>query len=333
MSDCCIGPSNPPSGGGGSDEWNAGSVTALGAGLSIDAETLVAQWQAGPIDALGSGLSFGGSDHETIVADWQAGTVNAIGAGLTLVSDTLTATGALSEWQAGTVTALGANLSLTSGTLAATGGGGGGGAGNALWVLPNNPTIGSFAQINISGTVTATASGTSNTVTLFDGGSNALKLEGLTLAVPVSTPYRVAILAYGTGQSVQYNSQAFGWTDGTKFETMTIVNSFNVVTHSQWSNSASRATDTSVWTIFASPYGMTYGGLWIGLRDDGTNVHYELSQDGVNFITIFTVTKSSGYLGSSGYSHIFFGVVPDNAAPQFLSIRCYDPAGLTRAFP
>lgn len=53
---------------------------------------------------------------------------------------------------------------------------------------------------------------------------------------------------------------------------------------------------------------------WFRIADDGTNVSFQWSADGVNFQTFYSVAKASGYLGSSGYSNLCFGINPYAAA-------------------
>lgn len=43
--------------------------------------------------------------------------------------------------------------------------------------------------------------------------------------------------------------------------------------------------------------------LWMQIRDDGTTVYYKVSYDGVNFFTVYSVAKASGFLGASGYKN------------------------------
>jgi hypothetical protein len=44
--------------------------------------------------------------------------------------------------------------------------------------------------------------------------------------------------------------------------------------------------------------------LWLRLSDDGSSLHFSYSWDGVNFVELYSVSRSSAY---AGYSHIFFG--------------------------
>lgn len=47
--------------------------------------------------------------------------------------------------------------------------------------------------------------------------------------------------------------------------------------------------------------------IWVRIKDDGTNVFFQASIDGINFATPYSVAKASGYLGASGYSNVHFG--------------------------
>ena len=83
-------------GGASPEEWTAGDVGALGAGLTINSGTLTVTFPA---------------------QEWTAGDVGALGAGLTINSGTLTVTFPAQEWTAGNVTAIGPTLMLALGTL------------------------------------------------------------------------------------------------------------------------------------------------------------------------------------------------------------------------
>jgi hypothetical protein len=90
--------------------WNAGSVSAIHAGLTITSQTLIPDWQAGTVTTLHSGITLASS---TLVPDWQAGVVSSLHSGLTLAAGSLA-----SDWQTGTVSSLHAGLTLTAGALA-----------------------------------------------------------------------------------------------------------------------------------------------------------------------------------------------------------------------
>ena len=49
--------------------------------------------------------------------------------------------------------------------------------------------------------------------------------------------------------------------------------------------------------------------LWLRLSDDGSSLHFSYSWDGVNFVELYSVSRSSAY---AGYAHIFFGASSPN---------------------
>jgi hypothetical protein len=57
--------------------------------------------------------------------------------------------------------------------------------------------------------------------------------------------------------------------------------------------------------------------IWLQLQDDGTNVSFAFSQDGANYLTVYSVAKSAGYLGSTGYKNLLFFVNPTNTGGSF----------------
>lgn len=82
-------------------EWNGGTVTAIGNGITINAGSL-------SIEA-GAGLSF---STGSLVAAWQTTAVTGLGSGLTNVGGVLTP-----SWNGGSVSALGGALNINSGTI------------------------------------------------------------------------------------------------------------------------------------------------------------------------------------------------------------------------
>ena len=58
--------------------------------------------------------------------------------------------------------------------------------------------------------------------------------------------------------------------------------------------------------------------LWLRLSDDGSSLHFSYSWDGVNFVELYSVSRSSAY---AGYTHVFFGASSYNitAAATLLS--------------
>lgn len=192
------------------------------------------------------------------------------------------------------------------------------------------PAIGGFTKINCTGTGAA-AQSTSGIITISDTGANTLKLIGITKAVPAA-PYRVSMLIQFTSQAGNYSGYAWGFSDGTKFDVVRNTPSVPSSNEEQWSTSTSRAAFNGKNTVYAQ--GCMVGGLWVSCRDDNTNIYCDASADGANWTTVYTVAKSSGYLGSSGYTNLFVGLVPESTTwNNYLNLRCYDTNGLNRALP
>jgi hypothetical protein len=139
--------------------------------------------------------------------------------------------------------------------------------------------------------------------------SVAQNIRGFTVASP-STPYTIdANLSAFMGAINITGSQlmvGIGWTDGTKVQNTHFTNSpvsspytgaCEVVHYSNYTTSV--AADGSTFFGFYN-----YADCWFRLSDNGTTVTFFVGIDGVNFTQIYTIAKSSGYLGSGGYSNV-----------------------------
>lgn len=133
-------------------------------------------------------------------------------------------------------------------------------------------------------------------------GSGSHYLSGLIQAAP-TPPYTRTILVMPSGKVAlpTYSWIAFGWYDGTsKLQTITyygqgVVQQINYPTVTSVSSPTNFPTVNGSW-------------MWLQIQDDGANFYLRHSFDGVSFNTDVTGTKSSGYLGSSGYSNVFLGI-------------------------
>jgi trimeric autotransporter adhesin len=165
-------------------EWNAGTVAAIGNGLTIAANTM-------SISA-GSGLGFTAG---AIIAQWQGGTVTALGTGVSLVGGTLSATGS-----GGSVTQVSSGTGLTGGPISTTGTLSL--ATRTASTLMGNPTAGSATPTDIAiGTgVTLSALGT-----LTAGGSGGTVTGVSTTGAGVSVVAGGSIVTSGTLQ-VEWNA-------------------------------------------------------------------------------------------------------------------------------
>lgn len=192
-----------------------------------------------------------------------------------------------------------------------------------------------LAQINISSTRSVTeVSGKAITVKE-SSPDGTTRIAGLTRALPAS-PARVAVFVQPQMTPRRYYGTAFGFSDGTKFHLFVLHHNSANLEQQTWSNSTTRVSATTL----ANTQQPSFNGIgfWLGMRHDASNVFFEFSADGVNFATIFTVSKASGYLGSSGYTSAFVGIFTQNTDaggtdhPASITLRDWDEGGLSRAF-
>lgn len=189
------------------------------------------------------------------------------------------------------------NLRTTTQAIADLGGGGGGLFGPALSAVPTQASTGLSTWLNQgSAAVSDTSAGILLTV---PAESNADRLRGIYKTAP-ATPYTVTALIGGVyfGNPVL---SGIGWTDGTKIQEIDLRNTGTFqIWVSSWTNSNAFAADN------ATGIPMLGNPAWFRLSDDGTTVLFQISADGINFYTRYSVAKASGFLGASGYSNILF---------------------------
>ena len=139
---------------------------------------------------------------------------------------------------------------------------------------------------------------------------NSVVQRGMTLSSP-STPYTIdAALAFYAPSEGNVQVEV-GWTDGTKIQAVGIF----MANSSPFPKKLVVDHYSNFTTFTANDYGAVFFD-WISIRsffriaDNGTTVTFSNSSDGVNFVSLFSVAKSSGYLGSSGYTNV--GLFLDN---------------------
>ncbi len=175
-----------------------------------------------------------------------------------------------------------------------------GGTGGGFWsdILSATPTVSGTGLSNYLGTGAASA----NT----SGGVNVSGTSGgmgaYTTSVP-STPYSItALLACNTATTTGNAVTGLGWTDGTKVH-IAYLDTTGKRIILRFSNITTASTADATFTD--TGYNRSFA--WLKIADDGTNVTFSYSSDGHVFVTLFTVAKASGYLGATGYTHIFVG--------------------------
>jgi hypothetical protein len=139
----------------------------------------------------------------------------------------------------------------------------------------------------------------------------ASNVVGRSMAAP-SAPYTIKALVAATRNSTASNGVGIGWYDGTaKLHVISYTTNGNappILQVNKWNSVTSfNASDfTSSPNAFAQP-------IWLQLQDDGTTVSFAFSQDGVDFLTVFSVAKSAGFLGASGYGNVILFVNPQGS--------------------
>ena len=210
--------------------------------------------------------------------------------------------------QAGTLTA-GTGIAITPGpgsvTISATAGSAGGLFNQVLSQTPTSANTGLSNWLNQgSATVSDSPVGV-----MINAPSTSGAITARYMAAPTA-PYKITALVAGTHTATSYNGIGIGWYDG--------VNKLHVISYtisnsnglpffevSKWNSPTSYSSDdfTGTTMILAQP-------TWVQIADDGTNVSFAFSEDGANFLTIYSVAKASGWLGASGYQNVIFYVNP-----------------------
>ena len=187
------------------------------------------------------------------------------------------------------------------------------------------PALSAFTQLNFStGATAGEVAGKSIYMTSSAGNTNTL---GLAKAVPGST-YSV-VFHMATHNFTPGNAAQWGWRDSvtgkcilfqkSSATRLLIMGLSNLTT---WNNTI--VDDTS----FYLP-----NEFFVRMRDDGSISYCDISLDAVTWSQIYQVTKSSGYLGSSGYNQILL-VCGDGSSTYGSGFTCrlYDESGAARTY-
>jgi hypothetical protein len=154
----------------------------------------------------------------------------------------------------------------------------------------------------------ATLTDVANGVSIFDSSTvTSHVVRGFTISSP-STPYTIDANLSSIALVVPAGGNFFwgiGWTDATKIEAVCAEFTYNsqqsimqTATYATNTSSPSQATNSNFFATY-NP-----ADVWLRIADDGTNISTSLSADGTTWFKNYTVAKSSGFLGSSGYSNV-----------------------------
>lgn len=162
------------------------------------------------------------------------------------------------------------------------------------------PTLSSWTQLNISSSATAADSGVGPVIT--DAFGTGPRVRALLQNVP-SAPYTIDALFSVAIPASNYSGAGICFSDGTKVQAMAVgmnngsVN--RVVAFTSPSIFSADSTASQFWFFSASS-------VWMRVKDDGTNIYFYHSGDGVNWNLRYSVAKASGFLGASGYTKVGF---------------------------
>jgi hypothetical protein len=187
------------------------------------------------------------------------------------------------------------------------------GSGGGLYgpVLSGRPTAASTGLVNWLNQRGSTSTDSAVGLSLNVPTSSTGNVTGLFKSAP-STPYTITALVAATRNSSSFSGVSLGWYDGTsKLHLLSYITQNGGVPFfgvEKWNSTSSfNSSDLASSTNgFAQP-------IWLRIADDGTNVSFSFSQDGANFLTLFSIAKSSGFLGATGYSNVTFSSNPQGS--------------------
>lgn len=185
--------------------------------------------------------------------------------------------------------------------------------GPILSAIPVRATLGLTTSFNASGTFTQ--ADTAMGITIADPtGTSGENFEGLLKAYP-SSPYTLnaLVIAPPTGTNfvcvglvIMLSTTGklifFGWRWS---------NSGNVWQPCVIAYNSPTSFDTFLYSPVLSQVPLV---LWYQIVDDGTNITFNISVDGVYQMPVYTVTKASSWLGASGFNFIGFAIDRSNGA-------------------
>jgi len=169
--------------------------------------------------------------------------------------------------------------------------GSGASSGEASYVTP--PVLASWTQRNISGS--AAAANVTNGVQLSDVANAAHNIRAISLAAP-ATPYMIDANIALISLPISGTCWAgIGWTDGTTYQGVFLTAPGAV------GNPPIRVTIMSnATTQFSQVFGVVnvipdLSDIWLRIRDDGTNVYFYYSVDGITWIQLATYNRGTYY--------------------------------------
>jgi hypothetical protein len=216
--------------------------------------------------------------------------------------------------QLGLVKPDGSTINISSGGVISAAGGGGGGSGlfaGILSALPTQAGTGLTTAYNQTGTFAATNVGTG--ILFQETTAESAIMEGLLKAYP-GTAFTLTILTTMPAPAANYAGNGIVVAASTTGNAMwfgTFYDSEYYFLAYEWATPSSLGSSLYFATsgVFqGSPY------VWLRYKDDGTNLYFSYSYDGIVFIQLYTVSKASSYLGSGGFNYLGYIIEPQSVA-------------------
>jgi hypothetical protein len=185
---------------------------------------------------------------------------------------------------------------------------------SGLWgpTMSATPTISSMGLTTWFNQGSATANNHSSGMSIIVPASSGTNVRGMYFTAP-TPPYSYKALITLTSSTSAYAYTMLGWYNGTStlsvFALLSNGAMGNNLEMDNWTATGFSGSNVGQFSVYCNP-------IWARIRDDGTNVHfaYSMTGDDNEFMDVYAVAKSSGTLGSSGYSNIFFGGNSQNNA-------------------
>lgn len=192
---------------------------------------------------------------------------------------------------------------------AATVSGGGGMFGSLLSATPTMANTGLTTAYNHPGTFAATNVATG--IEFQDTAGTGFVMEGQIMAYP-GTAFTATILLTAPTPFTSGSGLGFVVANSPTTQAMLFGEYWGI--GGQWSFYGSSFTtpNTGQSQVFDSATGYLQSSpfVWLRFKDDGTSIYYSYSYDGIIFTQIYTATKSSSFLGSSGFNYLGYALFP-----------------------
>ena len=213
---------------------------------------------------------------------------------------------------------------------------GAGGSGGGIFNLsPGVPALSAFTQMDPTPCTTfAENPGKALGMKITSAHPNSPNIVGMTKAAPAA-PYSLAILCLYSAPQVPYNGVAYGWYDPStgKYDVCVFEqDNYNEGQTFESQNYTSPTDRVNCGTVGTNP--VIRGLFWLHLTDDGTNIKWGYSIDGISIVPMYSYVKANGYLAGL-YTNVFIGIFSDGEAGNSflgsgLNILCWDENGANR---